>query len=130
MKATIRTHINTLNAEKSIGPTSAKGKQRSSMNAWKHGLTGNRMLLQTHELEAYQRLTTALTGDLNPATEQERQLVQKLIDCHTRLNRIAALRGVRPARPAYPRESQSKRAANGPQHPELFVNPERKRCRS
>jgi hypothetical protein len=49
------------------------------------------MLLQPHEQEAYARLTHALTTDLQPATETERQFVQKIIDCHTRLNRIAAL---------------------------------------
>ena len=93
MKATIRSIINTINAEKSAGPITPAGKQRSSMNAITHGLTGNRMILQTHELEAYTRLGEALNHDLAPATEQERQLVQKLIDCHTRLNRIAALDG-------------------------------------
>jgi hypothetical protein len=93
MKATVRSIINGINALKSTGPVSHAGKQRSSMNAFKHGLTGNRMILQTHEHEAYQRLSLALTQDLNPATEQERQLVQKLIDSHTRLNRIAALDG-------------------------------------
>jgi hypothetical protein len=93
MKDAIRSLINTINAKKSTGPVTSAGKQRSSMNAWKHGLTGNRMILQSHELEAYNRLTAALTTDLAPATEQERQLVQKLIDSHTRLNRIAALDG-------------------------------------
>jgi hypothetical protein len=93
MKATIRSIINTINAEKSTGPVTPAGKQRSSMNAITHGLTGNRMILQTHELAAYTRLGEALNHDLAPATEQERQLVQKLIDCHTRLNRIAALDG-------------------------------------
>jgi hypothetical protein len=63
------------------------------MNAFKHGLTGNRILLQTHEHEAYRQLTNALNKDLQPKAELERQLVQKLIDCHTRLNRIAALDG-------------------------------------
>jgi hypothetical protein len=49
------------------------------------------MLLQEHEREAYNRLTLQLTEDLNPQTELEHQLVQKIIDCHTRLNRIAAI---------------------------------------
>jgi hypothetical protein len=85
--------INALNAGKSTGPTSPAGLQRASMNAFKHGLTGNRMILQAHEHEAYERLAGELTKDLSPKTELERQLVQKLIDCHTRLNRIAALDG-------------------------------------
>jgi hypothetical protein len=63
------------------------------MNALKHGLTGNRLLLQSHELETYKHLSIELNKELNPKTELERQLVQKIIDCHTRLNRIAALEG-------------------------------------
>jgi hypothetical protein len=93
MKKELRDLINGVNAEKSTGPKTEAGKQRASMNAFKHGLTGNRILLQTHEHEAYQRLTNALNRDLQPKSELERQLVQKLIDCHTRLNRIAALDG-------------------------------------
>jgi hypothetical protein len=85
--------INALNSQKSTGPTSNAGRQRASMNAFKHGLTGNRMILQAHEHEAYQRLAAELNKDLTPKTELEHQLVQKLIDCHTRLNRIAALDG-------------------------------------
>jgi hypothetical protein len=93
MKKELRDLINGVNAEKSTGPKTDAGKQRASMNAFKHGLTGNRILLQTHEHEAYQQLTNALNKDLQPKAELERQLVQKLIDCHTRLNRIAALDG-------------------------------------
>jgi len=93
MQKEIRDVINLVNAQKSTGPKTPAGKQRASMNAFKHGLTGNRLILQTHEHEAYTRLTTEITKDLTPKTELERQLVQKMIDCHTRLNRIAALDG-------------------------------------
>ena len=93
MNKELRNLINAHNAQKSTGPSTPAGRQRASMNAFKHGLTGNRMILQAHEHEAYERLATELTNDLTPGTEQERQLVQKLIDCHTRLNRIAALDG-------------------------------------
>ena len=93
MTKKMRDLINGLNAQQSTGPSTLAGRQRASMNAFKHGLTGNRMILQAHEHEAYERLATELNKDLTPGTEQERQLVQKLIDCHTRLNRIAALDG-------------------------------------
>jgi hypothetical protein len=79
------------NAADSTGPKTEQGKQRASLNAVAHGLTGNRMLLQAHEQEAYARLTVAFNTELNPATESERQFVQKIIDCHTRLNRIASM---------------------------------------
>jgi hypothetical protein len=91
MSPSTRAAINRANAAHSTGPVTDEGKRRASLNAISHGLTGNRMLLQTHEQEAYARLTTSLNADLQPATESERQFVQKIIDCHTRLNRIAAL---------------------------------------
>ena len=91
MTAATLAHINQANAAHSTGPKTPAGKQRASMNAMRHGLTGNRMILQPHEQEAYQRLTEALTSELKPATEMESQLVGKIIDCHTRINRIAAI---------------------------------------
>lgn len=84
-------HINQTNASHSTGPKTPAGKQRASMNAFRHGLTGNRMILQPHEQEAYQRLTETLTSELQPVTAMESQLVGKIIDCHTRINRIAAI---------------------------------------
>jgi hypothetical protein len=91
MTSAVRAHINQANAAKSTGPKTPEGKQRASMNAFQHGLTGNRMMLQEHEQEAYARLTDALTAEFNPATETERQLLQKIVDCHMRINRAASL---------------------------------------
>ena len=71
--------------------TNPEGKARASMNAFQHGLSGHRMILQPHELDAYRRLSTALHLEYKPATESERQFVQKIIDAHTRLNRIVAI---------------------------------------
>jgi hypothetical protein len=53
------------------------------MNAFEHGLTGH------HEMEACKRLTASMLSDLKPKTEPERQLAQKIIDGHFRLNRLA-----------------------------------------
>jgi len=91
MTPSTRAAINQANAAHSTGPKTEQGKQRASLNAVSHGLTGNRMILQPHEHEAYTRLTEALNVELNPATETQRQLVQKIIDCHTRLNRLAVM---------------------------------------
>ena len=91
MTATTRTEINRQNATHSTGPRTETGKQVSSMNAFRHGLSGNHLLLQPHEHEAHTRLTSALKREYAPATESESQFVQKIIDCHTRLNRIAAI---------------------------------------
>lgn len=91
MRNEIRSAINRANAQKSTGPKTPEGKQRAAMNACRHGFTGQDVVLQPGETEAYNRLTNALLLDLKPATELERQTVQKLIDAHFRLNRLAGV---------------------------------------
>ena len=91
MNAFMRAEINRKNAQNSTGPTSESGKQTSALNGIKHGLTGQRLLLQPHEVEPYQRMTTAFRADYNPQTELESQLVQHIVDCNMRLHRIAAI---------------------------------------
>jgi hypothetical protein len=61
------------------------------MRAFHHAVSGQHMLLQDTELETYTALTTALNAEHNPQTESERQLVQHIIDCHTRINRLTAI---------------------------------------
>jgi hypothetical protein len=91
MKASLRAKINRRNAAGSTGPATPEGKQTSAMNGFKHGLTGQRMILQAHEVEPYRRLTESLHSDYRPQTEIEYQLVQKIVDCNMRLNRAAAI---------------------------------------
>ena len=80
-----------LNSLKSTGPKSKEGKQRSSMNALKHNLSGQHLILQETEVAAYVRMSTAMLQDLCPNSEPERQIAQKIIDTNFRLNRIAAI---------------------------------------
>jgi hypothetical protein len=61
------------------------------MNAIKHNLSGNHLILQEHELEAYAERTKAMLVDLKPRTEPERQIAQKIIDLNFRINRITAI---------------------------------------
>jgi hypothetical protein len=91
MRKEIRDEINRANALKSTGPKTPEGKQRSAMNAFKHGLTGQSLMLQPNEMEAYNRLTAHMLSDLKPKTELERQLAQKIIDGNFRLNRLAGI---------------------------------------
>ena len=93
MTTAIRAEINRRNAQNSTGPTSESGKRTSALNGIKHGLTGQRLLLLPHEVEPYQRMTTAFRSDYNPQTELESQLVQHIVDCNMRLHRIAAIEG-------------------------------------
>src|ERR1700744_5021687 len=91
MRKEIRDEINRANAERSTGPKTVEGTQRSAMNAFKHGLTGKCLMLQPNEREAYNRPTATMPSDLKPKTDPERQLAQKIIDGHFRLNRLAAI---------------------------------------
>jgi hypothetical protein len=79
------------NAEHSTGPRTPKGKQRSRCNAVKHNLSGQNLILLESERVAYNRMATSMLNDLNPKTEPERQIAQKIIDTNFRLNRLTAI---------------------------------------
>jgi hypothetical protein len=83
--------INRANAAKSSGPRSIPGKQRSSMNAVKHNLSGQHLILLATETEAYNRMATSMLIDLKPKSEPERQIAQKIIDTNFRLNRLTTI---------------------------------------
>ena len=91
MKKKFRDIINQQNALRSTGPRTPAGKQRSSLNAFKHGLSGNHFAMRKHEFEAYENLTERMLRDLKPETEPEKQIAQKIIDLNFRINRIAAI---------------------------------------
>jgi hypothetical protein len=66
-------------------------RQRPSLNAFKHGLSGNHLVMQKHEFSAYEDLTERMLRDLKPQTEPEKQIAQKIIDLNFRINRITAI---------------------------------------
>jgi hypothetical protein len=86
-----RTAINRANAQHSTGPKTAEGKQRSSLNALRHGLTGQLVVMPNEDAEAYQALLTAFTAEYQPVGPTESTLVQALADTSWRLSRVAAL---------------------------------------
>src|SRR5260370_41052770 len=86
-----RTARNRANAAHSTGPKTAAGKKRSSLNAYRHGLTGQTIILPTEDLAAYQAFTRTFFDRYKPVDIIEKQLVQSLADTSWRLNRVAAL---------------------------------------
>jgi hypothetical protein len=86
-----RIEINRANAQHSTGPKTAEGKQRSSLNALRHGLTGQIVVMPAEDLAAYQQHLKSFTEQLNPKGIIEANLVQALADTSWRLNRVAAL---------------------------------------
>lgn len=73
------------------GPRTEEGKQRSSLNALRHGLTGRTALLPTEDAALYQAFLIEYLADLNPQTAVERHLAQTIADHQWRLNRLCAI---------------------------------------
>ena len=83
--------INQANAQHSTGPKTEAGKQRSSLNALRHGLTGQTIVLPSDDLEAYQQHIQRFVTEYHPKGATEAQLVQSLADSAWRQNRVCAL---------------------------------------
>ncbi len=90
-RAAGRAAINKANAQKSTGPRTDAGKQRSSLNALRHGLTGQTVVLSTEDHSAYQRHSQPFLDEYKPSGATEAQLVQFLVDTSWRMNRAAAV---------------------------------------
>src|SRR5260370_1548552 len=88
---TNRREINRANAESSTGPRTEAGKQRSSLNALRHGLTGQTVVLPSDDLVAYQRHCQQLHDHYHPKNAIEVQLTQAVADLSWRLNRVTAI---------------------------------------
>jgi hypothetical protein len=83
--------INRANAQHSTGPKTEAGKQRSSLNALRHGLTGQTIVLPSDDLESYQQHIQSFVTEYHPKGATESQLVQSLADTAWRQNRVCAL---------------------------------------
>ncbi|HXA68098.1 MAG TPA: hypothetical protein VNV82_23250 [Bryobacteraceae bacterium] len=86
-----RAAVNRANSEHSTGPRTPAGKQRSSLNALRHGLTGHVVVLPTEDLAAYESHLQRFVDQFQPKGALEDQLVQSLGDSTWRLNRVPAI---------------------------------------
>jgi hypothetical protein len=91
MSSDAQIKANRANAELSTGPTSDIGKNKSSLNAVKTGLTGRTVLLPSDDAEAYSQLVAGFFKHWNPNGDAEHLLVQALADTEWRLMRIPSL---------------------------------------
>ncbi len=89
--AAYRAAVNRANAQHSTGPRTEAGKQRSSLNAIRHGLTAQTVVLPSEDPAAYESHRLQFIEQYQPASPTENQLVQELIDTSWRLNRIPVL---------------------------------------
>jgi hypothetical protein len=86
-----RATINRANSQYSTGPRTEAGKQRSSQNALRHGLTARTAVLASEDPATYEQHCRQFQNEYQPATQTETQLVQELADTSWRLKRIPIL---------------------------------------
>ncbi len=99
---TDRAAINRANSQHSTGPRTAAGKQRSSLNALRHGLTAASPVVPSEDPAVFEDHRRRFFDEYRPATPTESQLVQELVDTSWRLNRIPLLEADVLARAAAP----------------------------
>jgi len=102
-----RAAINRSNAQHSTGPRTESGKQRSSLNALRHGLTAASALLPSEDPAAFESHRRGFFDEYQPATPTESHLVHELIDTSWRLNRIPLLEAGLLSRAANPPTEQA-----------------------
>jgi hypothetical protein len=75
----------------STGPRTQEGKQRSALNALRHGLTGRTVVMPYEDMDAYHIFCKRLFQTLAPQTPLEEQYAQTFCDTQWRLNRARSL---------------------------------------
>jgi hypothetical protein len=76
---------------RSTGPTTQAGKDRSKLNALRHGLSGQTVLMPWEDREAYQSHCASFLKTLAPVGDIETQAAQGIADDQWRLNRARAV---------------------------------------
>ena len=84
-----RLEANRQNAQRSTGPKTVEGKERSRRNSLKHGLTGAGIVLPTEDLPAIEARFADFEADLQPTGGVARFLVQRAALLSVRLDRSA-----------------------------------------
>jgi len=82
---------NRRNALKSTGPRSEDGKQRSSRNALRHGLTAETVLNPLEDPEDYKLFEEAIAAEYEAESAVERELVLRLASLLWRLRRTSLI---------------------------------------
>jgi hypothetical protein len=82
---------NRQNAQKSTGPRTEEGKNRSRINAMRHGLTGQFHAFSYEDKVAFDEHCTNLMADYQPETYREKLLAMSIAEDMWRLNRARAM---------------------------------------
>jgi hypothetical protein len=82
---------NRRNALKSTGPITEEGKERSRLNAVRHGLTAETVISSLEEAADYAAFEAAVIADYDADTAVQRELVLRLASILWRLRRSTAI---------------------------------------
>jgi hypothetical protein len=82
---------NRANAQKSTGPVTHEGKQRSRCNAVRHGLTAETVIGALEDAEDYRAFEAAIIADYDAQSAVERELVLRLASLLWRLRRATTI---------------------------------------
>src|ERR671912_1898303 len=83
-----KAEANRRNALKSTGPKTPEGKDAVRLNALRHGLRSEEILLPGEDEEALRELGERLRDELQPVGELENLLVDQIIASYWRLRRL------------------------------------------
>jgi hypothetical protein len=79
------------NAQHSTGPRTPDGRKRSSLNAFRHGLTGQIVIHTPEDAQAFKKHCEGIREALGPVGALEIDLAQAIAEDRWRLNRARAL---------------------------------------
>jgi len=82
---------NRANAQKSTGPKTEEGKQRSRLNGMRHGITGQVSIMTDENRAAHDAFCNPIIKRLAPDGPLEMQIAHLIAQDHWRLNRIQAI---------------------------------------
>ena len=88
MASSKQIEANRRNAKKSTGPRTAAGKTKVAMNAVKHGLLAQQVVLPNEDEDEFTEFTIRLAHELQPVGELEDLLLGMIAACAWRLRRL------------------------------------------
>ncbi len=78
---------NRRNAQKSTEPKTEQGKKAVRLNALQHGLCAETIVLPHEDAQAYQNRLENWTAEMNPRTDMEAYLVERMVKISSQLDR-------------------------------------------
>ena len=89
MSSNAQIEANRQNSQASTGATTPAGQKKSSMNALRHGFTGQSVLVSAEEKPLYDNHAAAYLEQYQPQTHEESNLIQQYADQQWTLHQIS-----------------------------------------